>query len=153
MKATYPSWLLFVFIGVVIAVFIFNKVFRGRVGWLITISFLIWLFAVPPSDAMTAARKKGLLHEQSTALDAAVLGLSDCRYNEEMMRKSDKTGMFANSAFCVDESKALDNLIRRVSPEVISRYCSTRQQRTDNRVGFDAAMWREPQVIQDRCSK
>lgn len=152
-RGEYAGWLVFVFLGVVIAVFIFNKVFRGKVGWLITVSFLVWLFAAPPSDAMIAAREKGLLREQNTALDAAVLGLAGCRYNEETTRRTDNTGMWANHVFCADESKALDDLLRSVLPEVIDRHCSTRQQQTDNRAGFEAAMWREPQMIQDRCSK
>lgn len=141
----YPDWLAIPLITVAIGGFFLRKVLQGKVGWLLTVAFLGWLFLVPPSDAVVEAREKMQLQKQGVELETAVSELSDCLYSDEYIKSQGKA-----SAGCQGLVSELDRLLKGTSPVVISQYCSTRAARSEGTFG---GVWREPKAMTELCTK
>ena len=144
-QSMYPDWLVAIFVGLAIGGFFLRKVLRGKVGWLITFSFLAWLFLMPPSKEISELRDKHRNWKQSIALDAALTELSGCLYSNEYLRSQGTV-----SSGCAGLEGELDSLLVAASPEVISWYCSTRHERSEDVFG---STWREPIAMTELCSE
>lgn len=148
-----PDWLAVVWLVSVILILILNRFFRGWVGWLFSLVFLVWFFTSPPSAEVASARERQEMLDQSqqleTELEGLIRGVDECRSVEDANASKGTQVREQFAASCAQLRADVDELLTATPSEVLRVYCERRDGRAPER--YEMFAIKEPKALISAC--